>query len=61
MGRTMKGLVSHMRGFYPHETYNLLKKCLNFNNISWGREWQPTPSFLPEESQERRSLEGCSP
>ena len=26
----------------------------------WRRKWQPTPVFLPGESQEQRSLEGYS-
>ena len=26
-----------------------------------GRAWQPTPVFLPGESQGKRSLAGCSP
>ena len=29
--------------------------------ISWRREWQTTPVFLPGESHEQRSLEGYSP
>ena len=29
--------------------------------IPWRREWQPTPVFLPGESQEQRSLAGYSP
>ena len=29
--------------------------------ISWRREWQPTPVFLPEESHGQRSLAGYSP
>ena len=29
--------------------------------IPWGRKWQPTPVFLPGESQGRGSLVGCSP
>ena len=29
--------------------------------ISWRRKRQPTPVFLPGESQGQRSLEGCSP
>ena len=29
--------------------------------IPWGRNWQPTPIFLPEESHGQRSLAGCSP
>ena len=27
----------------------------------WRRTWQPTLVFLPGESHEQRSLEGCSP
>ena len=38
---------------------------LGFNpwvwKIPWRREWQPTPVFLPGESQRQRSLEGYSP
>ena len=26
---------------------------------AWRRKWQPTPVFLPGESQGRRSLVGC--
>ena len=29
--------------------------------ISWRREWQPTPAFLPGEFHEQRSLKGYSP
>ena len=25
----------------------------------WRRQWQPTPVFLPEESQGQRNLVGC--
>ena len=27
--------------------------------MHWRRKWQPTPVFLPGESQGQRSLEGC--
>ena len=30
-----------------------------FPFIHWRRKWQPTPVFLPGESQARRSLVGC--
>ena len=30
-----------------------------FTFMHWGRKWQPTPVFLPEESQGRGSLVGC--
>ena len=29
--------------------------------VLWRRKWQPTPVFLPEKSQEQRSLAGYSP
>ena len=29
--------------------------------IPWGREWLPTPVFLPGELRGQRSLVGCSP
>ena len=33
---------------------------LSINSLwSWKRKWQPTPVFLPGESQGRRSLVGC--
>ena len=31
-----------------------------FTFLHWRRKWQPTPVFLPGESQGRRSLVGCS-
>ena len=31
----------------------------HFHALSWRRKWQPTPMFLPGESQGRRSLVGC--
>ena len=30
-----------------------------FTFMHWRRKWQPTPVFLPEESQGQRSLIGC--
>ena len=30
-----------------------------FTFVHWRRKWQATPVFLPEESQEWRSLVGC--
>ena len=32
-----------------------------FTFMHWRRKWQPTPVFLPGESQGRRGLVGCSP
>ena len=31
-----------------------------FTFMHWRRKWQPTPVFLPGESQRRRSLVGCT-
>ena len=30
-----------------------------FTLMHWSRKWQPTPVFLPGESQGRQSLVGC--
>ena len=32
---------------------------LLFTFMHWRRKWQPTPVFLPEESQGQGSLMGC--
>ena len=32
----------------------------HFTFTHWRRKWQPTPVFLPGESEGRRSLVGCS-
>ena len=32
-----------------------------FTFMHWRRKWQPTPVFLPGESQGRGSLAGCCP
>ena len=34
---------------------------INYSEIQWRRQWQPTPVLLPEKSHEWRSLVGCSP
>ena len=31
----------------------------HFSSTHWRREWQPTPAFLPGESQGRENLVGC--
>ena len=33
----------------------------HFAILNWRRKWQPTPVFLPGESQGQRSLVGYSP
>ena len=39
--------------------YNRVTSLLLFTFMHWRRKWQPTPSFLPGESQGQRSLVGC--
>ena len=36
-----------------------LSKLQRAKDILWRRKWQPTPVFLPGESQGRGSLVGC--
>ena len=47
------------------ERIHLQSRRSGFNpwtwKIPWGREWQPTPVFLPGESHGQRSLAGYSP
>ena len=35
--------------------------CNLFRNISWRRQWHPTPVLLPGKSHGQRGLVGCSP
>ena len=52
---------------YKWNAIRLLKKeilplvitCTNLNGIMRRRQWQPTPVFLPGESQGRGSIVGC--
>ena len=39
--------------------HNWATSLLLFTFMHWGRKWQPTPVFLPGESQGRGSLVGC--
>ena len=51
--------------WFSQTVYSLpaMLEILGFNpwvrKIPWRREWQPTPVFLPGESQGRGSLVGC--
>ena len=38
---------------------NLVTSLSLFTFMHWKRKWQPTPVFLPQESQGRGSLMGC--
>ena len=45
---------------YSHKSKAVWQKCLDFFPFTiWRRKWQPTPVFLPGESQGRGSLVGC--
>ena len=50
---------------HPYLVPNLREKGFNFPlslkdfKFLWRRKWQPTPVFLPGESQGRGSLVGC--
>ena len=39
--------------------HNWLSSLWLFTFMHWRRKWQPTPVFLPGESQGQRSLVGC--
>ena len=39
--------------------HNWVTSLLLFPFLHWKRKWQPTPVFLPGESQGQRSLVGC--
>ena len=39
--------------------HNWVTSLSLFTFMHWRRKWQPTPVFLPEDSQGRRSLVGC--
>ena len=47
----------------PVNARNIMKCRFNpwVRKILWRRAWQPTPVFLPGESQGQRSLAGYSP
>ena len=41
--------------------YDWVTSLSLFTFVHWRRQWQPTPVFLPGESQGRGSLVGCCP
>ena len=50
------------RGAWKAAAHGVARSQTRLNNFSfthWRRKWQPTPVFLPGESQGRRSLVGC--
>ena len=49
-----------MKFFYRKKPRHFLPAELNMaTTVPWRRKWQPTPVFLPGESQGGRSLVGC--
>ena len=48
-----------MRNLTFYFTYRTLSKFSLFTFMHWRSKWQPTPVFLPGESQGRRSPVGC--
>ena len=42
-----------------HAVHGVAKSRTLFTFMHWRRKWQPTPVFLPGESQGQRSLVGC--
>ena len=58
----VSGFQSGASGKEPTYQCRRLKRCgfdLWVRKISWRRKWQPTPRFLPGESQGLGSLVGC--
>ena len=52
------------RGAWWAAVHGVVKSWTRLSNFTftfmhWRRKWQPTPVFLPGESQGRRSLVGC--
>ena len=50
------GGLQSMGSLRVPDTFTLLSL---FTFMHWRRKWQPTPVFLPRESQGRGSLVGC--
>ena len=49
-------------GAWKATVYGVAKSWTRLNDFTfthWRRKWQPTPAFLPGESQGRGSLVGC--
>ena len=47
-------------GIYSYKAFaNVIAHLILLNKPKWRRKWQPTPVFLPGESQGRGSLVGC--
>ena len=52
--------TSDFTGALPYHHFSSRRKeIIKSRAEKWRRKWQPTPVFLPEESQGWRSLVGC--
>ena len=61
-GCSLEGLMLKLKlQYFGHLTQRIdsLEKILMRGGIGGRRKWQPTPVFLPGESQGRGSLVGC--
>ena len=45
--------------FWAPKSLQMVTAAMKLKDASWRRKWQPTPVFLPGESQGRGSLVGC--
>ena len=54
----LTSVISHLDNNNSYDiVYTFI--CYMLGGLYWRRKWQPTPVFLPGESQGRRSLVGC--
>ena len=45
--------------FWAPKSLQMVTAAMKLKDASWRRKWQPTPVFLPGESQGQGSLVGC--
>ena len=55
----LSGYMSKSGVAESHGSYIFSFFFRNFYTVTWRRKWQPTPVFLPGESQRQGSLVGC--
>ena len=66
VARVSAVIHSAISGYLTHHlkfSVSAYPQPLNWNpaNLTWRRQWQPTPALLPGKSHGQRSLVGCSP
>ena len=57
MSKVFFGYIHFKNLFIFNLRITTLQYCVDF--MHWRRKWQPTPVFLPGDSQGRGSLVGC--